>query len=213
MIQCDFLLKPMAFHEYQDDKAKKIEETLWICITCGQSFQRKGFLNRHLERHAREKLKLDRKLVVDNEEFYANLCFMGFEEDLSSKQQQYKKVNGLERIIRREKRRALQEASSRKQAAVFSGFGPTIDESDLEHKCITTYDQLRILERYIDGVGATTVSPKTRYYECYLCRQQFTDYESLSIHMRVHTGFMPFECPCRMKFMFLEPFLKHLKTH
>lgn len=54
----------------------------------------------------------------------------------------------------------------------------------------------------------------TMSYECHLCKKPMEAYEKISIHMRTHTGFRPFQCyVCAKKFMFLHTFLRHIAEH
>lgn len=51
-------------------------------------------------------------------------------------------------------------------------------------------------------------------YQCVLCKESYLTYDEIKIHMRLHTGYKPFQCRyCDREFMFLPPFQKHINWH
>lgn len=223
----DLLLEPIAVQVYGNEYSANFQKSEWICVTCGQTFHREGMLNRHLETHAHRRTIQNRRrsglYLTFDEDLYSDLRFSGFETSavLAEQTKRHKHISCLDSHINRLRRR-------RRQSPLLYGFGSSIDQNKFDFfrltiglqfvKCMQLRQRVQSLRKVIEQRHqrreTTFSAPEmTRSFECYLCRETFDCLEDNSIHMRTHTGYMPFECRCHRRFMFLDPFLAHLRSH
>lgn len=83
-------------------------------------------------------------------------------------------------------------------------------------KCFVRFRQKSGLNVHVNvhHTGEQEKASEITTYMCHLCKKRYKEYEPLIIHMRIHTGFRPFECgQCMRKFMFLHTLQSHMQHH